>query len=72
VGLGTLAPVKTKKPEDHPMHFERLELSSKTAKNLNMAKKFNSLENSLIGKTYLEAIKEKYRFYAFGDTSLIL
>lgn len=54
------------------MHFERLELSSKTAKNLNMAKKFNSLENSLIGKTYLEAIKEKYRFYAFGDTSLIL
>lgn len=39
VGLGTFAPVKTKKLEDHPMHFEYYELDKNTSKRLNLAKK---------------------------------
>lgn len=33
--------------------------------------KFKDFKNSAIGKAYQEAIKEKYRFYSFGDSSLI-
>ena len=38
----------------------------------NTDKKFRSFKTSLIGKAYVEAIKEKYRFYSFGDSSLII
>lgn len=34
--------------------------------------KFVSFKKSLMGKAYKEAIREKYRFYSFGDSSIIL
>jgi S-adenosylmethionine:tRNA ribosyltransferase-isomerase len=34
--------------------------------------KFTSFKSSLIGKAYTKAIKENYRFYSFGDSSIIL
>jgi len=37
----------------------------------NTNKKFKNLKTSLIGKAYIEAIKEKYRFYSFGDACFI-
>lgn len=33
---------------------------------------FTDFENSLAGKAYNEAIKNKYRFYSFGDSSIII
>lgn len=140
VGLGTFAPVKTKKLEDHPMHFEYFEVERDVAERLNLAKKLgkrivsvgttstrvletvaickvapckldlNRLKGStnlfiypgykfkfvdalitnlhlpkstllalvytfagsdLMKKAYQEAIKNKYRFFSFGDASLI-
>jgi len=38
----------------------------------NTKEKFQSFEKSLVGKGYKKAIKEKYRFYSFGDSSIIL
>jgi S-adenosylmethionine:tRNA ribosyltransferase-isomerase len=38
VGLGTFAPVKTEKIEDHPMHAEFFELPEKVAERLNKYK----------------------------------
>lgn len=38
----------------------------------NTKEKFESFNSSLIGKAYKKAIKEKYRFYSFGDASLII
>lgn len=38
VGLGTFAPVKTKRLEDHPMHFEYFEVEPLVAERLNKAK----------------------------------
>jgi S-adenosylmethionine:tRNA ribosyltransferase-isomerase len=150
VGLGTFAPVKTTRLEDHPMHYEYFEVEKDVAKRLNSAKKvgkkvisvgttttrvletlanenrelrignlkgstnlfiyppykfqfidglitnfhlpestlltlisafvsypntddkFEDFDNSLVGKAYSEAIKNKYRFYSFGDACLIL
>jgi len=153
VGLGTFAPVKTKKIEDHPMHFEYFEVEPEVADRLNKAKKsgkrtvlvgttttrvletlvtdkeepcqldtkelrgstnlfifppykykfidalitnfhlpkstllclvsafvsspntdkeFGSFEKSLMGRAYKEAVKEKYRFYSFGDACFIV
>ena len=37
----------------------------------NTKEKFNSFKNSLMGKAYEKAIKEKYRFYSFGDACFI-
>jgi len=39
VGLGTFAPVKTEKVEEHPIHSEYFEIDDLTAKRLNEAKK---------------------------------
>jgi S-adenosylmethionine:tRNA ribosyltransferase-isomerase len=150
VGLGTFAPVKSKKLEDHPMHFEYFEVEKVVTERLNNAKsagkrivsvgttttrvletlaienyklkiknlkgstnlfiyppykfkfvdalitnfhlpkstllclvsalvsypntdkKFESFEKSLMGKAYDKAIKNEYRFYSFGDASLII
>ena len=38
----------------------------------NTEDKFVNFDKSLMGKAYKEAIKEKYRFYSFGDASLII
>jgi len=38
----------------------------------NTKNKFKDMSSSLIGKAYNEAIREKYRFYSFGDASLII
>ncbi len=148
VGLGTFAPVKTEKLEDHPMHSEYFELDKESANRLNSAKKsgkriisvgststrvleassddkgvltpqsgetkifiypgykfkfvdalitnfhlpkstllamvcalvsypntndkFVDFKSSLMGKAYSEAVKNKYRFFSFGDASLII
>lgn len=33
---------------------------------------FKNFQKSMIGKAYLEAIKEKYRFFSFGDAMMIM
>lgn len=38
----------------------------------NTNSKFSSFRESLIGKSYKKAIKKGYRFYSFGDASLII
>lgn len=38
----------------------------------NTKEKFQSFEKSSVGKAYLEAINRKYRFYSFGDASLVV
>lgn len=38
----------------------------------NTKDKFKDFENSLMGMAYKKAIAEKYRFYSFGDSSLII
>ena len=38
----------------------------------NTGHKFESFKSSIVGKAYQEAIKENYRFYSFGDSSLII
>lgn len=37
----------------------------------NTNEKFNNFKSSLIGKAYATAIKERYRFYSFGDACFI-
>jgi S-adenosylmethionine:tRNA ribosyltransferase-isomerase len=49
-----------------------LALVSAFVSNPNTEKVFKNFKNSIIGKAYQEAIKEKYRFYSFGDSSLII
>ena len=38
VGLGTFAPVKADRIEDHPMHYERFQVSNEAAEKINAAK----------------------------------
>lgn len=38
----------------------------------NTPEKFANFQKSLIGKAYAKAINENYRFYSFGDVSLII
>jgi len=135
VGLGTFQPVRTENIEEHQIHSEWGEITKKTAKRLNQAKKNKqriiaigttttriletfTLKNELIPgekwintfiypgykfklinglitnfhlpkssllmlvcafaekefmlQAYKQAVKEKYRFYSFGDAMLII
>lgn len=132
VGLGTFAPVKTEKIDDHIMHSEWYQLDTKTSKELSDAKhitavgttsirvleslatderkfqpqsgetdifitpgyKFKAVDSLITNfhlpkstllmlvaaltsfeemhRIYKHAIKEKYRFYSFGDAMVIL
>ena len=38
----------------------------------NAEKKFKNFKNSLMGEVYSQAVKEKYRFYSFGDASFLI
>jgi S-adenosylmethionine:tRNA ribosyltransferase-isomerase len=49
-----------------------LALVSAFVSNPNTPNNFKDFRSSLMGKSYLEAIKNKYRFYSFGDASLII
>lgn len=49
-----------------------LMLVSALALEPNTSDKFVSFKESLIGKAYLEAIKNEYKFFSFGDSMLIL
>lgn len=49
-----------------------LALVSAFVSNPNTDDKFKNFKASLMGKAYKEAIKENYRFYSFGDSSIII
>ena len=88
VGLGTFRPVKEENVLDHHMHSEntdifiypgyKFEAIDCLITNFHLPKStllmlisaFASKE--LIFKAYKEAVKEKYRFFSFGDSMMIL
>lgn len=49
-----------------------LALVSAFVTNPNTKQKFKDFKNSVVGKAYIEAIKNNYRFYSFGDSMIIL
>jgi len=55
----------------HLPHSTLIPLVSAFTSYPNTNKKFKSFKTSLIGKAYIEAIKERYRFYSFGDACFI-
>ena len=133
VGLGTFAPIKTDKVEDHPIHTEHYEIDAATIRNIQKAKRegrriiacgtttlrvlesmndasgtekgetnifiypgykfklvgglvtnFHTPESSLLAlvwafggrglmrRAYQRAIKQRYRFFSYGDGMLII
>lgn len=77
VGLGTFLPVKTDKVEDHQMHSEMVELTSKNADLINTAKAENR-RIVAVGTTSVRALEgvarqtgEKLRAYT-GDINIFI
>lgn len=56
----------------HLPHSTLLALISAFTSYPNTKKEFQNFKTSFIGKAYEVAIKEKYRFYSFGDAMIIL
>lgn len=56
----------------HLPHSTLLALVSALVSYPNTDEKFENFGKSLMGKAYKEAIRKKYRFYSFGDSSIIL
>lgn len=56
----------------HLPHSTLLALVSAFVSSPNAKNKFVNFKSSLAGKAYKEAISKKYRFYSFGDASLII
>lgn len=75
VGLGTFAPIKTDKVEDHPIHAEIIEIDVKTTERLNAAKK-QGRRLIACGTTVmrtLESAAKNHHIAAFkGPTSLFI
>lgn len=60
VGLGTFAPIKTEKIENHPIHAEYFEISPKTAQAVNRAKK-EGRRVIAVGTTVVRTLETAYR-----------
>jgi S-adenosylmethionine:tRNA ribosyltransferase-isomerase len=56
----------------HLPHSTLLALISAFVSSPNTTEEFINFESSLIGRAYNEAIENKYRFYSFGDASIIM
>jgi S-adenosylmethionine:tRNA ribosyltransferase-isomerase len=56
----------------HLPHSTLLSLVSAFVSYPNSEDHFTDFKSSLMGKAYQEAIKKRYRFYSFGDSSLIV
>lgn len=56
----------------HLPHSTLLALVSAFVSEPNTSSEFTNFKSSLMGKAYLSAIENNYRFYSFGDSSIIL
>ena len=79
MGVGTFRPVKADRIEDHQMHTEHFFLPEAAARAVNNARRVIAVMlvsafagRELVMKAYLEAIRERYRFFSYGDCMLIL
>lgn len=75
IGLGTFAPIKTEKVEDHPIHAERVDIDAQTAQSLSKAKK-EKRRIIACGTTVVRALEsasdgQKIKEY-HGETSLYI
>jgi S-adenosylmethionine:tRNA ribosyltransferase-isomerase len=75
VGMGTFLPIKEDNINDHIMHKESIEISTKTATNLNAAKK-NGQRIIAVGTTVIRALESSYSSQSFHpaskDTSIFI
>lgn len=72
VGLGTFAPVKTEKIEEHNMHSEWFQISREQAKALNRSESITAVGTTSV-RVLESAAKERGRFTACsGDTDIFI
>ncbi|GAB5410364.1 MAG: tRNA preQ1(34) S-adenosylmethionine ribosyltransferase-isomerase QueA [Balneolaceae bacterium] len=65
VGLGTFAPVKTEKLDEHTMHSEWYQLNAETAHELNKAKNITAVGTTSV--RVLESISDVYKKFEPGN-----
>ncbi len=72
VGLGTFAPVKTEKLEEHDMHSEWYQLDEETASDLNQAKHITAVGTTSV--RVLESISDSAKSFSpgSGDTNIFI